>query len=789
MDRFLPASGARRFHVASVVGALAFFATAGWVLSGRGSSWTHKAVIDLSTLVVVSFGCAAAIWAALRTTDRLRPAWLALGVGLGGAVIGQSVWTYHRLVLQEANVFPSFVDAGFLVLPIGAAACLALFPSTDGAGVRRRHLLDAAMVGTALMIVSWSTALGAAAHGVGVTGFAFAVSLAYPTGDLIVLTMVVLTASRATVHRRELFLVGAGMTIFSVFDSGFAYLGSLGYAPGDLLLVGWLGGFTVLAVAPFAPTRTVHRERAEKNVPAGASLFPYIPLVIASSVLAARSVSGRPISGVVAGLTATMVGLLLVRQFGAIRANRALAVRVASSREQLTYQALHDDLTGLPNRALILDRIEQALTRCRTQNVPLAAMFLDLDGFKTVNDRFGHAAGDQFLRMVGARLSGIVRDTDTVGRLGGDEFVVLVEGPSLDAGPEVIAKRIREVLGEPFMLDDSVEVHAHASIGIAVGLRSTADELLRDADVAMYEAKNGGKDRSVVFAPEMRAAVDDLLVLELDLRSAVATLDSNPGASQFRLEYQPMFDLRAVAMTGVEALIRWQHPTRGTLMPAEFLPLSEETGLIVPMGKWVLDQACRQAADWQRRGHPLTIAVNVSGRQLDDDDLPAEVAAALFASGLQPGRLTLEITESVLMRQVPVSYARLRALKNLGVHLAIDNFGTGYSSLGSLQQFPLDALKIDRSFISRLADSPEAATLIGNLVQLGAAMGIEIFAEGIEEHSQFEYLKRLRCDSGQGYLFARPLSAHAVDAMLGDDPIALRADADVNGNQLTLPLV
>lgn len=469
---------------------------------------------------------------------------------------------------------------------------------------------------------------------------------------------------------------------------------------------------------------------------------------------------GGPLAVLLAGVAITVLlsVLLLVLATG-----RARALRLVSQKtHELQHQALHDALTGLPNRALVLDRVEQALARAHRGHTPLAVMFLDLDGFKGVNDTYGHAVGDQLLRAVSARLAGTLRGADTVGRLGGDEFVVLLEGSSLVAGPESVAERIQAVLAEPFVIDgdEQLVLRTHASIGIAVGPRHAADDLLRDADVALYEAKAAGKDCYVLFAPEMQVAVQDRLELETDLRATI-------GTGQLFLAYQPTFDLRTEKITGVEALLRWNHPTRGLVMPDQFIPAAEESGLIIPIGRWVLVEACRQAAAWHGAGHPLAIAVNVSGRQLDGSaDLVEDVRTALTGSGLPASSLTLEITETMLMRDPTRSADRLHALKALGVRVAIDDFGTGYSSLAYLKQFPVDALKIDRSFISGIAESPEGGALIHTLVQLGKTLGIETYAEGIEDHSQLRHLQAEECDSGQGYLFARPLSPEALEALI-----------------------
>jgi diguanylate cyclase (GGDEF)-like protein len=429
--------------------------------------------------------------------------------------------------------------------------------------------------------------------------------------------------------------------------------------------------------------------------------------------------------------------------------------------EELAFMATHDALTGLPNRTLILDRIEQMLARSRRNQTPVAALFIDLDNFKSINDTLGHGAGDELLRAVAARLDGVVRAADGLGRLGGDEFVVVAEELSLAAGPELIAERLLEALKEPFKLGASKEtpLTVTASIGIAAGDRAAAGELLRDADIAMYRAKWDGRNRYVVFESGMQDAVQTRMELEMDLRVALEN-------DEFFLVYQPTFDLQDMTPTGMEALLRWRSPTRGVVQPDDFIPLLEETGLITEIGKWVLEQACLQAAAWRAAGYPVGIAVNVSGRQLDTDQLIADIEGALTKSTLDPSALTIEITETTLMRNVEETAQRLTQIKQLDVRIAIDDFGTGYSSLAHLQRFPVDALKIDRSFISGLQDNQEGETLIHTLVQLGKALSIETFAEGIEQQQELSLLKDEHCDSGQGFLFARPLDTAATEAFL-----------------------
>jgi diguanylate cyclase (GGDEF)-like protein len=429
--------------------------------------------------------------------------------------------------------------------------------------------------------------------------------------------------------------------------------------------------------------------------------------------------------------------------------------------EELSFLATHDPLSGLPNRTLILDRVEQMLARSRRSQTPVAALFIDLDNFKNINDTLGHGVGDELLRAVAARLDGVVRATDTLGRLGGDEFVVISEELSLAAGPELIAERLLDALEQPFKLgaDSETRVSVTASVGIATGEHATAEELLRAADIAMYRAKWDGKNRYVVFETGMQDTIQDRMELEMDLREALAK-------DEFFLAYQPTIDLSDMSPTGVEALIRWQHPVRGIVQPDDFIPLLEETGLITEVGKWVLDEACAQGAAWRRAGYPIGMAVNVSGRQLDSDQLIADIEGALTHSGMDPGGLTIEITETTLMRNVEETARRLTQVKQLGVRIAIDDFGTGYSSLAHLQRFPVDALKIDQSFISGMADNQEGETLIHTLVQLGKSLSIETFAEGIEQQHELSLLRDQDCDNGQGFLFARPLDVAATEAFL-----------------------
>jgi diguanylate cyclase (GGDEF)-like protein len=454
----------------------------------------------------------------------------------------------------------------------------------------------------------------------------------------------------------------------------------------------------------------------------------------------------------------------LVRMCETFEQERArITGELARREEELAFMATHDQLTGLPNRTLMLDRGEQMLARARRMRTPVAALVIDLDNFTSINDTLGHAAGDQLLQAIASRLDNIVRDSDALGRIGGDEFVVLAEEVPRAADAELIASRLREALRAPFMLAgrEHAGLTVTASIGVAAGERACAEDFLRDADIAMHRAKWDGKDRHVVFEPGMQDSVQSRMELEMELRGALER-------DEFFLLYQPTFDLHGMMPTGVEALIRWRSQARGLVQPNDFIPLLEETGLIVEVGRWVLEEACRQGARWREGGRKVGVAVNVSARQLETDQFIGDVRAALTRSGLPPRALTLEITETALMRNPEQTARRLHAIKDLGARVAIDDFGTGYSSFAHLKQFPVDALKIDRSFLSQLSENPEGETLLRTLVQLGKALSMETVAEGIELHDQLSLLRDECCDSGQGFLFARPLTVEDAEVFLRD---------------------
>jgi diguanylate cyclase (GGDEF)-like protein len=439
--------------------------------------------------------------------------------------------------------------------------------------------------------------------------------------------------------------------------------------------------------------------------------------------------------------------------------------REREAAEQLKHQAFHDSLTNLANRALFADRVEHALHRARRLDSTIALLLLDLDDFKTVNDSMGHAVGDELLVAVAKRLDGFLRESDTAARLGGDEFAVLLEDVPEPADAAHTAQRIIDALEQPFELGGRKEF-VHASVGVALGGAGAgagaleSGDLLRNADVAMYIAKWEGKRRYAFFRPSLHASVLERLELKGDLQRALEH-------DEFVVEYQPIVDLQTGRVRGMEALVRWRHPARGVKEPAQFVPLAEETGLILPIGNWVLGEACRQMSLWHGAYDPLlAIHVNLSPRQLYEPGLTEAVAAVLDRTGVPPERLMLEITESVFMRDTDATKAKLAALRELGVRLAIDDFGTGYAALDYLKRFPIDAIKVAKPFVDDVASVTANPALARAIVRLGETFGLETIAEGIERPEQALRLRDMGCPLGQGFHYARPLAAGAAESLL-----------------------
>jgi len=456
---------------------------------------------------------------------------------------------------------------------------------------------------------------------------------------------------------------------------------------------------------------------------------------------------------------------------GIIEASRDITDRLkveellSENEKHLQHMAHHDPLTGLPNRHLFEDRLRHAISQAKRKRHKMALMFIDLDRFKNINDTLGHEIGDQLLVEVGRRLTSVVRESDTVARLGGDEFLVLLEQVDSFQTVTIMAQRIRKELGRVVDLGKH-QLVATGSIGISLFPTDagSAEELIKCADVAMYHAKREGKDNYQFYTRQMNARAHEMLLLERDLRLALE-------AGQLCLYYQPQVELLTGKLIGVEALVRWKHPTQGLVPPGDFIPLAEETGLIGPIGEWVLREACRQQVAWLKQGFPrLRMAVNISGRQLKQRDFIETVDLILTETGIAPNDLELEITESIIMRDVQSTIMELTDLRMRGLRLSIDDFGTGYSSLSYLNRFPVDQLKIDQSFVFRLVADKEPVMIVDAVIALGRSMNLEVIAEGIESQQQMEILARRGCQLGQGFLFSRPVPEIELRAKFFPEP-------------------
>jgi diguanylate cyclase (GGDEF)-like protein len=582
------------------------------------------------------------------------------------------------------------------------------------------------------------------------------ITAAYPVMDLVLLTAV---ASLALSESRSLpayrYLLG-GVSLLLVGDLIYASVADMGTSVDRAWFNGlWLISFVLLGAAAIHPSAGRHADvnRPAKGLGSVRAAVLSLALLASPVVLVLQGSDMDPADGpVVLGIFTLVMVLVLARLWGLLAdKDRDLAERA--------YQAVHDPLTGLPNRTLFLDRLDHALARSRRTNELLAVIFLDVDHFKLVNDSAGHHVGDEVLKNVAERLVGAVRAADTVARFAGDEFTILCEGLDAPAAAVEISDRIMAAL-EPALPLPEHDLHMSASLGIAVG-GGRADSrngsaMMRDADTAMYQAKLKGRGRHEIFDEAMRIGTVARLETEDALRRA---LDEH----QLVLHYQPEISLATGEVFGVEALVRWEHPERGLVPPMDFLPVAEETGLIVPIGRWVLHEACAQARRWMDLGGGApTVAVNLSARQLGRPDLADDVAAAIEAAGISGSQLFVEVTESALLEDTRTARNTLLRLKSLGVSVAMDDFGTGYSSLSHLRVLPVDIVKIDRSFVEGLGRTEDETNLVGAIVGMAKALGLTTIAEGVETPLQAALLTDMGCDIAQGYLFGRPTPAQEL---------------------------
>jgi diguanylate cyclase (GGDEF)-like protein len=522
--------------------------------------------------------------------------------------------------------------------------------------------------------------------------------------------------------------------------------------PGSAVRLRYRAGSANLAFSSGAPQPGA--QSLTTNLHDGWSVKSFGP-ALATGVLA----NGDALALLIGGILASVLLGLLVFVLGAPRAP-APAPAPAPQTPDVPHEDLYDPLTGLPNRALTLDRADRMVARAGRQSGMLAgALFIDIDWFADVNDRLGRAAGDQLLKVVAQRLHEVVREGDTVGRLGSDEFVVLVESAARGVRLDNLAGRIIEALHQPVELDGfGPSFFFTASIGVAFGRYETPDDLLRDALLALRAAKAAGKDRYTLFNANMRSMIESRSVLDAELNAALQD-------NQFFLLYQPICDLRSHRVVGLETFVRWQHPKQGVLAPADFLPLAEENGLIVPIGRWVLEEACTRAAAWEVAGHRVGVSVNVSEHQLNRDGFATDVRRALQQSGVAPTLLTLEIPETTVMRDVAASAQRLREIKQLGVRIAIDDFGNGYAYRSGLQQMPLDFLKVDRSSLAEADDEDYRSWLLEAILSFGRELSLTVIAKGIETQEQLSTIDAMGCTMAQGFFLGKPVPTDAVEGL------------------------
>ena len=712
------------------------------------------------TQLVAAVAAGIACWRTCRhTSGRMRWSWAAAALGCAAWAAGELLYSASTPPPPHTPIGVSAADVGFLLFPVGAIAALLLFPPSGSKRALVRSLLDGAALLAALVAVAKpSVEYNIHDHRYVDPNSSQLIKIyGYPALDILVIALVFYRVSRPTRHRTPLLLLATGIALITIADAVFV---SGGDWSADL---GFVAGFLSLAYAGSAAGRLLETDRSTGASPApsqtpGATMLPYLPLAVAIVLTTVRSISGAEISPLEPTVIAVAIAAVLLRQYLTVQENRLLLLEVAEREDQLRRQAFEDQLTGLANRALFTDRVAHALHLHRRDLRPLGLLFCDLDDFKAVNDTLGHAAGDQVLVRVAERLRGALREGDTLARFGGDEFAVLLEDGSEPTG---VATRIIDALRAPFTINGSI-----LNVGISVGVTDldgtqaipSLDELLAHADVAMYSAKHAGKGQLALYDTSMVLPAATDLRLREPLRTALRT-------GNIVAVYQPIINLSDGSMTAVETLARWMHDGL-QVSPVEFVPLAGRAGLLAELTDAMLERACAQLAKWSRTygDRRLQVGVNIPPQLIVDLDFPTRVAALVAKHGIRPQQLILEITEDALLGDLPTARTVTARLRRIGMSLSLDDFGTGYSSLLHLQQIPLDALKIDISFVANIDREPSAERFLRAFLALGRDLGLSVTAEGVEREQQAATLRRLGCPSAQGFLFSRPATAAEVES-------------------------
>jgi diguanylate cyclase (GGDEF)-like protein len=694
------------------------------------------------------FSLAGLLLGTRRRSSSVSTPWMFVAVGLACFVAGDVAHSYYAIALHRSAPGASIVDAFYLGGDLVLALACSSFRRSLG-GKDRDAFIDAGITAISGAIIMWALVLATGVSSDSPVLQRIVTDL-YPLCDVVLLGVLVRLALVPVVRPIGLSLMMGGVGLLLLGDAGQAFMQQGSHQAANFLDATWLLAYVVLAAASLVPETALTRGRDTEDLP---QLSWRRILLLGTALLVGPIVTllrdwgwRRGASDPIAFASAALAFLVLWRIASATRERQR-------AESHLTFLGLHDGLTRLPNRALLCDRLELALVRGRRTEGVVAVIALSLDGFELVNSSLGHGIGDQLLVEAGARLQLTVRPEDTVARSGGARFFVLAEDVGSNDDARALAERFRLALAAPFRLaEQDVFVSARSGIALSEEIDTSAQTLLQRADAAMDRAKRSDHDHIEFFDAHLQEVVTTHLSLSSDLHTALEH-------GELVLHYQPLVDLQSEEMAGAEALIRWQHPQKGLLAPGQFLPIAESSGLLIPVGAWVLETAFAQLATWQasvRRFAGMDIAVNVSAVHLVQPGFARDVAAALQRSGLDPRFVILEITEGVLLNDRPAALRAMQELNAMGVRIALDDFGTGYSSLSYLLRFPVDVLKIDASFVKGLGIDAEATTIVGSIVALGRTLQLDVVAEGVETKEQFQHLKRMGCPFAQGYYIGRP---------------------------------